>query len=137
MSLPLELSHRHTAQGAMHRVCRGAFVPGRKGEQESTSTSLTILIIVVGVIHLAAFAVMVWIRVRRDEGKGATGESITPCAVCGAPAIQWSYDGLDPDEQRDPHTGRAYSLDTAHYQPVCAAHAPQPTATGQRPVKIS
>jgi hypothetical protein len=33
-----------------------------------------------------------------------------------------SYDGLDPDEQRDPHTGRYWSTDMTHYQPLCAAH---------------
>ncbi len=88
------------------------------------SSSLTILIVAVTVIHVAAFAVMVWIRVRRTENDGSAGpgEKITPCAVCGEPASHWSYDGLDPNQQRDPHTGRLWSSDMAHYRPVCAAH---------------
>jgi hypothetical protein len=47
---------------------------------------------------------------------------ISPCAVCGEPATRRRYDGLDPNEQHDPHTGRSYSRDLAHYQAVCAAH---------------
>jgi hypothetical protein len=88
------------------------------------SSSLTTLIILVTVIHVAAFVVMVMIRVRRNEADGTTGESakITPCAVCSQPATHLGYDGLDPNEQRDPHTGRSYSIDMAHYQPLCAAH---------------
>jgi hypothetical protein len=42
--------------------------------------------------------------------------------VCGEPATRRRYDGLDPNEQHDPHTGRSYSRDLAHYQAVCAAH---------------
>jgi len=38
------------------------------------------------------------------------------------PATHWSYDGLDPNEQRDPHTGRYWSTDMVHCQPLCAAH---------------
>lgn len=85
---------------------------------------LTTLILLVTLIHVAAFVVMIVIRVRRNEVEGTMGNSalITPCAVCGAPATHRSYDGLDPDEQRDPHTGRPYSIDMAHYQPLCAAH---------------
>jgi len=88
------------------------------------SSSLTTLIVLVTLIHVAALAVMIWIRVRRSEVDGTMGESamITPCAVCGQPATHRSYDGLDPNEQRDPHTGRSYSTDMAHYQPLCAAH---------------
>jgi hypothetical protein len=88
------------------------------------SSSLTALIILVTVLHVAAFVVMVMIRVRRNEADGTTGESakITPCAVCSQPATHLGYDGLDPNEQRDPHTGRSYSIDMAHYQPLCAAH---------------
>ena len=47
---------------------------------------------------------------------------IRPCAVCSAPATHLGYDGLDPNERRDPYTSRPYSIDTAHYQPLCAAH---------------
>jgi len=88
------------------------------------SSSLTTLIVLVTLIHVAAFAVMIVIRVRRNEVEGTGGQSalITPCAVCGQPATHRSYDGLDPNEQRDPHTGRTYSIDLAHYRALCAAH---------------
>jgi len=88
------------------------------------SSSLTTLIILITLIHVAAFVIMVMIRVWRNEADGTPGESakITPCAVCSEPATHWSYDGLDPNERRDPHTGRYWSTDTAHYQPLCAAH---------------
>lgn len=88
------------------------------------NSSLTTITILVTLIHLAALGVMIWIRVRRSEAddvKGASTE-ITPCAVCGEPAIGLSYDGLDPDERQDPRTGRAWSADMAHYRPACAAH---------------
>jgi hypothetical protein len=90
-----------------------------------SSSSLTALIILVTLIHVAAFVVMIVIRVRRNEVDGTAGRSdlITPpCAVCGAPATHRRYDGLDPAERRDPHTGRAYSTDMTYYQPACAAH---------------
>ena len=88
------------------------------------SRSLTTLIVLVTLIHVAAFVVMIVIRVRRNEVDGTPGGGalITPCALCGEPATHRSYDGLDPNEQRDPHTGRSYSTDLARYQPVCAAH---------------
>jgi hypothetical protein len=94
-----------------------------KGKNK-VSSSLTTLIVLVTILHVAVFAVMIWIRLRRDEANGATGESakFRLCAVCGEPAAYVGYDGLDPNEQRDPHTGRSYSTDVAHYQPVCAAH---------------
>ena len=86
--------------------------------------SLTTMIILITMIHIAAFVMMVMIRVWRNEADGTTGESAksTPCAVCSEPATHWNYDGLDPNEQRDPHTGRYWSTDMAHYQPLCAAH---------------
>jgi len=71
-------------------------------------SSLTTLIILITLIHVAAFVVMVVIRVRRNEADG--------------PMARWYYDGLDPNQQRDPHTGRYWSTDMAHYQPLCAAH---------------
>ena len=88
------------------------------------SSSLTVLVVLVTLIHVAAFVLMIVIRVRRSEVEGTTGNStlITACAVCGEPATHRSYDGLDPNEQRDPYTGRSYSTDMAHYQPLCAAH---------------
>jgi hypothetical protein len=60
----------------------------------------------------------------RKQCRGHTdeGAKTTPCAVCREPATHWSYDGRDPNEQRDPHTGRYWSTDMAHYQPLCAAH---------------
>lgn len=86
--------------------------------------NLTTLIILVTLLHVAAFAVMIMIRLRRDEARGPAGgtATITPCAVCRAPATHLGYDGLDPDERHDPHTGRPYSTNDAHYQPLCAAH---------------
>jgi hypothetical protein len=88
------------------------------------NSNLTMIVILVSVIHVAVLVVMVWIRVRRTEGDGiAVGSpAITPCAQCGGPATEWSYDGLDPNERRDSHSGKAWSADLAHYQPVCAAH---------------
>ncbi len=41
------------------------------------------------------------------------------CAECGRPARYWCYDGADPDEHRDPGSGRRYSLDPARYRPRC------------------
>jgi hypothetical protein len=88
------------------------------------SSSLTTLIVFITLIHVAAFAVMIVIRVRRNEVEGTAGNSelIRACAVCGEPATRRGYDGLDPDEQRDPHTGRSYSTDLAHYRPLCPVH---------------
>lgn len=89
-----------------------------------SSTSLAVLIILVTLIHVAAFAVMIVLRVRRNEVEGTAGDSamIMPCSVCGEPATRRKYDGLDPNERRDPHTGRSYSTDMTFYQPLCAAH---------------
>ena len=85
----------------------------------------TTIVVLVTLIHVVVLAVMIWIRVRRTEGGGiAVPEAkITPCAVCGEPATDYAYDGLDPYEQRDSRTGQAWSSDMAHYRPVCAAHA--------------
>jgi hypothetical protein len=86
--------------------------------------SFTALVVLVTLIHVAAFVVMILIRLWPDRPVAATGKStkIKPCAVCSEPATHLGYDGLDPSERRDPHTGRAYSVDMAHYQPLCAAH---------------
>jgi hypothetical protein len=86
------------------------------------SSSLTAVVVLVTVLHVAAFAVMIWIRVRRSEADGTESAVTTPCAVCGEPATHRSYDGLDPNEQYDPHTGRYWSADMAHYPPLCPAH---------------
>jgi hypothetical protein len=100
----------------------GAGFTGRR--ENKVSGSLTTLIILVTLLHVAVFAIMIMIRLRRDEADGTTGESakIGPCAVCSEPATHLGYDGLDPYERRDPYTGRPYSTDMAHYQPLCAAH---------------
>jgi hypothetical protein len=94
------------------------------------NNNLTTIVILVTVIHVAVLVVMIWIRVRRTEGDGLPVESakITPCAMCGEPATGWNYDGLDPNEQRNPRTGEAWSADLAHYRPVCPAHASAPAA---------
>jgi len=87
-------------------------------------SSLTTLIVLITLIHLAALVVMLVIRIRRSEVDGTSGQPalITACALCGDPATARRYDGLDPDERRDPHTGRSYSTNLAHYRPLCAAH---------------
>ena len=88
------------------------------------SSSLAAVVVLVTLLHLGAFAVMIWIRVRRSEADGTPdeGANIARCAVCGQPATHRSYDGLDPTQQYDPHTGRYWSADMAHYPPLCAAH---------------
>jgi len=43
------------------------------------------------------------------------------CLHCGARARHWAYDHGDPDERRDPRRGGPYSLDPAHYIPLCAS----------------
>lgn len=42
------------------------------------------------------------------------------CQHCGAQAREWAYDHGDPAERRDPRGGWVYSLDPAHYMPLCA-----------------
>jgi hypothetical protein len=96
----------------------------RQERRGKVSSSVTTLIVLISLIHIAAFVVMIVIRVRRNEVDGTAGRSalIRPCAMCGQPATHRSYDGLDPNEQRDPYTGRSYSTDMAYYQLLCAAH---------------
>ena len=89
------------------------------------NSNLTMIVVLVSVIHVAVLAVMIWIRVRRTEGDGipaASPRATAPCALCGAPSTDWGYDGRDPNEQLDPHSGRVWSADAAHYRPLCAAH---------------
>jgi hypothetical protein len=83
-----------------------------------------LIVVLVTVIHVATLIIMIWIRVRRTPGDGLPvgGAKVEPCAVCGEPATTYGYDGLDPDEQRDPHTGKIWSADMTHYRPVCEAH---------------
>jgi hypothetical protein len=91
---------------------------------EPVSSDLMAVVILVTLLHVAAFSVMIWIRVRRSEADGTPAESarITPCAVCGQPATHRGYDGLDPNERYDPHTGRYWSAEVAHYPALCADH---------------
>lgn len=86
--------------------------------------TLTAVLVFGTLLHVIVFAVMIWIRVRRTEPDAATAAPavVTPCAVCGSPATTWSYDGLDPNEQINAETGRAWSYDTSHYRPVCEEH---------------
>jgi hypothetical protein len=88
------------------------------------SSNLTVIVIVVSVIHVAVFAVMVWIRVRPCEADGIPVKNVNaaPCVVCGEPATRRGYDGLDPDQQYDRDTGQYWSADMAHYPPLCAVH---------------
>jgi hypothetical protein len=68
--------------------------------------------ILVSLLHVAALGVMILIQVWRSEAdQPTTRESgkVTACAACGEPAAGRGYDGLDPNEQRDPYTGRAWS----------------------------
>ena len=89
------------------------------------SNNLTLIVVLVSVFHVGVMILMIWIRVRKTEGDGipaAISKPAMPCALCGEPATDWGYDGLDPNEQLDPHSGRAWSADSAHYRPLCAAH---------------
>jgi hypothetical protein len=92
--------------------------------ESDVSGSLTTLIILVTLLHVGVLIIMVMIRLWRDQPDAEAPESapVRACAVCSEPATHLGYDGLDPDERRDPHTGRSYSIDTAHYQPLCATH---------------
>jgi rubredoxin len=104
----------------MVRAYIGSDNEGRRG----VNSNLTLIIILVSVIHVAVLAVMIWIRVRPTEGDGimVASPKVSPCAVCGEAATDWAYDGLDPDERHDPHSGKAWSADMTHYRPVCTAH---------------
>jgi hypothetical protein len=53
-------------------------------------------------------------RLRRERG----GAANRPCAHCGTQAAQWAYDHLDPNE-RVGDKGLTYSVETAHYLPLC------------------
>ena len=73
------------------------------------NSNLTMITVLVTVIHVIVLAIMIWIRVRRTPGDGieVPAPEITPCALCGEPASDWSYDGLDPNEQLDSRTGKS------------------------------
>ena len=55
------------------------------------------------------------------------------CAECGAPAVDWSYDGTDPGERTDPGRGYRYSLDPARYRPRCRSCHRRATVAQRRP----
>lgn len=42
-----------------------------------------------------------------------------PCGDCGDRGEEWAYDHRDPDELYHPVFGSPYSLDPAHYRPLC------------------
>lgn len=56
-------------------------------------------------------------RLRRERGPARAYR----CVNCGDHAEQWSYDGLDPDEQTECIRGKAlaFSVDLGHYRPRC------------------
>lgn len=57
-------------------------------------------------------------RVHRERGPAAQHT----CVDCGGQAAQWSYNGLDPNEQRGPSREgfeSSYSTDLSHYVPRC------------------
>lgn len=54
-------------------------------------------------------------RVKKIRGKASN----FPCAHCGEPANEWAYDHLDPDER--PDAEGPFSLDPAHYMPLCSS----------------
>jgi hypothetical protein len=54
-------------------------------------------------------------RLKTDRGPA----SARRCAECGGPAVDWSYDGSDPDERIYPARGWRYSLDLDRYRPRC------------------
>jgi hypothetical protein len=83
--------------------------------------TLTTIIVLGTILHAAVLAFMIWFRVRRTEHEDATS-TFTPCAACGKPSAGWEYDGLDPDEQVSPETGRPWSYDMSHYRALCADH---------------
>jgi hypothetical protein len=96
-------------------------------------STLTAIVVLGTVLHVVVLGIMIWIRVqRKTDGEGVRGAQpkFTPCAVCGSPAVDWKYDGLDLDEQTDPDTGRVWSFDMSHYRPLCADHSQNPGLPG-------
>jgi hypothetical protein len=57
-------------------------------ERRAVSSSLTTLIVLITLLHVAAFVIMVMIRVLCNEADGITdeGAKVAPCAVCSEPA---------------------------------------------------
>jgi hypothetical protein len=83
---------------------------------------------------------MIWIRVRRSEADGPTTREtrkVTACAVCGGPAAGRGYDGLDPNGQRDPHTGRAWSADMTQYRPGARPLTGSPLGLATLPGRVA
>lgn len=68
-------------------------------------------------------------RVKAVRGPATAGM----CAECGAPAVDWSYDGTDPVERVCPYRGYRYSLDPARYRPRCRSCHRRATVAQRRP----
>ena len=68
-------------------------------------------------------------RVKAERGLA----SAYPCADCGAPARDWSYDGTDPAERVDRGRGYRYSLDVNRYRPRCRSCHRRATVAQGRP----
>jgi hypothetical protein len=58
-------------------------------------------------------------RMQRDLGPASRYQ----CRHCFGPALQWACDYEDPDERVDNlcHAGLRYSVNSAHYIPLCAS----------------
>ena len=58
-------------------------------------------------------------HLRLDQARGKASEH--PCADCGGPATEWSYDGQDPMALVGTKNGSrvTYSLNPIHYDPRC------------------
>lgn len=54
-------------------------------------------------------------RLRRDRGYANTHT----CVTCGQQADEWAYDHKDPAGLKDRRNGMAYSVNQAHYMPMC------------------
>lgn len=68
-------------------------------------------------------------RLKAERGPA----SARPCAECGSPAVDWSYDGSDPSERIDPDRGYRYSLDLGRYRARCRSCHRRATTARARP----
>lgn len=62
-----------------------------------------------------------WLHKRLRLERGPASDQ--PCVDCGSPAYDWSYDGLDPNQQLESVNGYvlSYSSSTSHYVARCRA----------------
>lgn len=72
-------------------------------------------------------------RIKAQRGPA----SARRCAECGAAAVDWSYDGTDPDERTNPTQGYRYSLDPVRYRPRCRSCHRRATVAQRRPRSAS